>query len=119
MGEHTEDSDEREEREYRASMRRLKLLERRIKLWMAVIFLSAPFIYLIGAAVASGFGAEPAPLPWPYLIPFLVAGLVGLFNFSLRDVLVIFGNLGAAFTQTANSYPKRDADAPDKNGGDG
>jgi fatty acid desaturase len=96
-----EDRDEQEEREYRAAMRRLKLLERRVKLALAALFITAPFVYLIGAAVAAGFGAHPADLPWPYLVPFIAAGLVFIFNFDLRDVLILFGNMGAAVAKLA------------------
>lgn len=105
-----DDAEEQEEREYRASMRRLKLLERRVKLALAALFITAPFLYLIGAAVAVGFGAHPAALPWPYLVPFIAAGLVFIFNFDLRDVLILFGNAGAVVAKLAASAPKPEPD---------
>lgn len=109
----TQDRDEREEREYRAAMRRLKLLERRVKLGMASLFVAGPFCYVLVATIAAGFGAHPAALPWRLLIPFMACGLAIVFNLDLRDVLVLFGNLGAALAQSAPRGRGRDDDDDD------
>lgn len=118
MGDRDEqDRDEQDEREYRAALRRLKLVERRVKLWLAALFITAPFVYLIGAAVAAGFGASPAELPWPYLVPFIVAGLVFIFNLDLRDVLVLFGNIGTAMARFSETGRGAQPGAGDDEGG--
>ncbi len=88
--------EERAEREYKAALRELKILERKVKLIVAATLVLVPFLYVIGSAVAATFGHNPAELPWHFVIPCVALGLAVVLQADVRDVAAFFGGTGAA-----------------------
>lgn len=102
--------DEQAEREYKADMRRLALLQRRLRLYLSLLFVGGPFTYVMAATIAESFGATPADLNWVKIVPFTITGIVLIFGLDYRTAITLFGgffaNIGAALSKMGDVAQK-------------
>lgn len=98
--------EDREEREYQAALHRLKILERKVKLGVGSVLVLVPFTWVFVAAILKGLEFEVADLPWQFIIPCVICGITVVLQLDLKDVLVYFGNFGAALARAGDKAKK-------------
>lgn len=98
----TEKRKSTDEIEYERAVRKLNLLERRVKLALGAGFIITPFVYAYMRAIL--YWPE---VPFRTIAPFEVIGFITLFQLRFRDALVlVMGNLGILFTKISTSLPE-------------